>query len=181
MRYSPTPLTGATLIELEPRSDDRGWFSRTWCESEFAAEGLNTRWPQANVTRTHRAGTVRGLHWQADPHPEIKLVRCSAGAIWDVIVDLRPDSPTFRQWSAWELTSGNFRQLYIPAGFAHGFQTLTDEAEVTYLMSESYRPELARGCRWDDPSLAIPWPKPVSCISDRDRALPALADLFRAS
>lgn len=174
MNFSPLGLPGAWLIELEPRDDERGTFIRTWCEREFAQQGLNIRWPQANHTRTRRAGTIRGLHWQAEPHPEIKLVRCPAGAVWDVIVDLRPDSPTFRRWQAFELSADIPTQLYIPTGCAHGFQTLTDQAEVAYLMSDFYFPELARGCRWDDATLKIPWPLPVSALSERDRNLPPL-------
>jgi len=177
MRFTPTSLSGVWLIDLEPRTDERGWFSRTWCEREFAAHQLNVRWPQGNLTRNLHAGTIRGLHWQTEPHPEIKLIRCSAGAIWDVAVDVRPGSPTFGRWAAWELSAENLRQLYLPAGIAHGYQTLSDDAEVSYLMSEFYHPELARGCRWDDPDLAISWPRPVSVISDRDRTLPLWSDI----
>lgn len=175
MRFTPASLPGVWIIDLEPRSDERGWFSRTWCEQEFAGHRLNTHWPQGNLTHTRMAGTIRGLHWQAEPLPEIKLIRCSSGAIWDVVVDVRPDSPTFGRWAAWDLTGENNRQLYVPAGFAHGFQTLTDNAEVTYLMSAPYQPELARGCRWDDPELAISWPRSLSMISERDRNLPVLS------
>ncbi|HAB16945.1 MAG TPA: dTDP-4-dehydrorhamnose 3,5-epimerase [Verrucomicrobiota bacterium] len=175
MKFSRTTLEGVWLIELEPAQDNRGLFSRTWCEREFSEHGLNTRWPQGNLTRTHLAGTIRGLHWQADPHPETKLIRCSVGAIWDVVVDLRRNSPSLGQWEAFELTEENWRQLYVPAGFAHGFQTLADSTEVTYLMSEYYFPELARGCRWDDGRLKIRWPLPVTAISDRDGGLPDLA------
>lgn len=181
MRFSPASLPGVWIIELEPRSDERGWFGRTWCEKEFASHQLNTHWPQGNLTHTRQSGSLRGLHWQADPYPEIKLIRCSAGVIWDVVVDVRPDSPTFGKWAAWELSASEPRQLYVPAGFAHGFQTLTDGAEVSYLMSESYRPELARGCRWNDPKLAIPWPKTVASISDRDRNLPLLSDAVKTA
>lgn len=176
MTFEPTQLTGVWLIELEPRRDERGLFVRTACTREFAAHGLNLHWPQANLTRTLQAGTVRGLHWQAEPQPEIKLVRCSHGTIWDVVVDLRPDSPTCGQWQAFELSADAFRQLYVPAGFAHGFQALTDGAEVSYLMSEFFYPDLARGCRWNDPALAIPWPLPAHSLSPRDQQLPTLAE-----
>ena len=149
MRFTSAKLEGVWLIGPEPRTDERGFFARTYCEQEFAAHGLNTRWPQGNLTRTLRRGMVRGLHWQAEPKPEVKLVRCSAGAIWDVVVDVRRGSPTFGRWEAFELTADNGHQLYIPAGFAHGFQCLADHSEVAYLMGEFYVAELARGLRWD--------------------------------
>jgi dTDP-4-dehydrorhamnose 3,5-epimerase len=174
MKFLPTSLTGAWLIELEPREDERGFFARTFCEHEFATHGLNVRWPQMNLTGTLRRGMIRGLHYQADPKPEIKLIRCSAGAIFDVVADVRPGSPTFGRWEAHELTAGNRRQLYVPGGFAHGFQCLQDRSEVFYLMSESYEPALARGIRWDDPTLSIRWPLPDPILSERDRALPFL-------
>ncbi|MCW5558159.1 MAG: dTDP-4-dehydrorhamnose 3,5-epimerase family protein, partial [Verrucomicrobiae bacterium] len=143
MKFLPAQLEGVWLIELERREDDRGFFARTFCEREFAAHGLNTRWPQANLTRTVRRGMLRGLHWQTEPHPEIKLIRCVAGAIWDVVVDVRPGSPTFGRWEAFELSGGGIRQVYVPAGFAHGFQCLADDSEVAYLMSDFYDPSLA--------------------------------------
>jgi dTDP-4-dehydrorhamnose 3,5-epimerase len=177
MRFIPAQLSGVWLIELELRSDERGWFTRTWCEQEFAAHGLNTRWPQGNLTRTLHRGMIRGMHWQAEPRPEVKLVRCAAGAIWDVVVDVRRDSPTFGRWEAFELTADNGRQLYIPAGFAHGFQCLTDNCEVAYLMGETYVPELARGLRWNDPAVGIQWPIADPSLSERDRKLPLLAEL----
>lgn len=177
MKFSAAQLAGVWLLEPELRSDERGWFTRTWCEQEFAAHGLNTRWPQGNLTRTLRRGMVRGLHWQAQPRPEVKLVRCAAGAIWDVVVDIRRDSPTFGRWEAFELTAANSRQLYIPAGFAHGFQCLTDDCEVSYLMGEFYVPELARGLRWNDPQVGIAWPVAQPFLSERDRQLPLLAEL----
>ncbi len=177
MRFIPSDLSGVWLIELEPRSDDRGFFARTYCEQEFAARGLGTHWPQTNLTRTLRRGMVRGMHWQADPRPEVKLVRCSAGAIWDVVVDVRPKSPTYGRWEAFELTADNGRQLYIPGGFAHGFQCLADGSEVAYMMGESYVPELARGLRWDAPEVGIAWPLPDPFLSERDRGLPSLAEL----
>jgi dTDP-4-dehydrorhamnose 3,5-epimerase len=176
MTFTPGTMEGLWRIVLEPRHDARGWFARTFCEAEFGAHGLNLRWPQANTTRTRVRGSIRGLHWQAEPHPEIKVVRCSRGAVWDVVVDVRPQSPTCGRWEAFELSEENGVQLYIPAGFAHGFQTLTDDAELNYLMSESYRPELARGVRWDDPDLRVSWPLPDPILSDRDRALPRLSE-----
>lgn len=177
MKFSPAQLSGVWLIELELRSDERGWFARTWCEQEFAAHGLNTRWPQGNLTRTLRRGMVRGMHWQAEPRPEVKLVRCSVGAIWDVVVDVRLASPTFGRWEAFELTADNGHQLYVPAGFAHGFQCLADGSEVSYLMGETYVPELARGLRWNDPQVSIAWPLPEPFLSERDRNLPLLAEV----
>lgn len=177
MRFIPAQLSGVWLIELELRSDERGWFARTWCGQEFAAHGLNTHWPQGNLTRTLRRGMIRGMHWQAEPRPEVKLVRCAAGAIWDVVVDVRRNSPTFGRWAAYELTAANGHQLYIPAGFAHGFQCLTDNCEVAYLMGETYVPELARGLRWNDPAVSIQWPIADSSLSERDRNLPLLAEL----
>lgn len=176
MKFVPTKLAGPWLMELERLEDERGFFARTYCEREFAAHGLNTRWPQCNLTRTLRRGMIRGLHYQAEPKPEIKLIRCVAGAVWDVIVDLRPGSPTYGQWEAFELSAENRLQLYVPTGFAHGFQCLTDNSEVFYQMSEFYHPDLARGVRWDDPRLNIPWPIPNPTLSERDRTLPLMAE-----
>ena len=177
MKFTPTKLAGVWMVEMETQADERGWFARTWCEQEFAAHGLNTRWPQGNLTQTLRRGAIRGLHWQAEPRPEVKLVRCGAGAIWDVVVDVRRTSPTFGRWEAFELTAANGRQLYIPAGFAHGFQCLAPASEVSYLMGDSYEPGLARGLRWNDPAVGIPWPVAESSLSERDRSLPLLAEL----
>ncbi len=177
MTFTPGPLDGLWIIGLESRHDDRGWFARTWCAEEFSRQGLNLHWPQANTTRTLRRRMVRGLHWQAEPHPEIKLIRCARGAVWDVVVDVRPNSPTHGRWAAVELSESNQQQLYVPAGFAHGFQCLTDDAELNYLMSDSYHADLARGIRWDDPDLGIPWPLADAFLSDRDRSLPRLSEL----
>ncbi|MBX3732722.1 MAG: dTDP-4-dehydrorhamnose 3,5-epimerase [Verrucomicrobiae bacterium] len=173
MQFTPARLDGVWVLNLERREDARGFFARTFCEREFAAHGLNTRWPQANLTRTNRRGMLRGLHWQAAPQAEIKLVRCAAGRIWDVVVDVRPESPTAGGWEAFELTGDGTQQVYVPAGCAHGFQCLEDGSEVTYLMSAVYEPALARGLRWNDPDLAIPWPLPDAVVSDRDAALPS--------
>lgn len=174
MKFTPARLSGVWVLDLELRVDDRGFFARTWCEAEFAAHGLNTRWPQGNLTHTLRRGMLRGMHWQAEPRPEVKLVRCSAGAIWDVVVDVRPSSPTFGRWEALELSAANGRQLYVPAGFAHGFQCLEDGSEVTYLMGDSYVAEMARGLHWADPTVGIRWPIANPHVSARDAALPAL-------
>ncbi|MBP8260829.1 MAG: dTDP-4-dehydrorhamnose 3,5-epimerase [Verrucomicrobia bacterium] len=177
MKFHPATLPGLWRIELEPRSDERGFLARTYCEQEFAVRGLNTRWPQANMTLTRQRGFIRGLHFQADPYPETKLIRCSSGAIYDVLVDLRPDSPAFGRWEAFELSAASLCQLYVPAGLAHGFQCLTDSCEVQYLMSEFYHPESARGVRWNDPALQIPWPIPGPFLSERDRQWPLLSEL----
>lgn len=155
----------------ERKADLRGFFARTWCAKEFASAGLNSKLVQCSISFNEKRGTLRGLHYQAAPHAEDKLVRCTRGAIYDVIVDLRPDSATYRRWHAEELTADNRRMLYVPLGVAHGFQTLTDHAEVFYQMSEFYHPDLARGVRWNDPILGIPWPVPNPIISDRDQAL----------
>ncbi len=177
MIFTPAQLPGLWIIDLEKREDERGFLARTYCEREFAAHGLNTRWPQCNLTLTRRRGCLRGLHFQADPHPEIKLIRCAAGVIFDVLVDVRRGSPTFGQWQAFELSAASGRMLYVPGGFAHGFQCLTDHCEVFYQMSEFYYPELARGVRWDDPQLAIPWPISEPTLSERDRQWPFLNEL----
>jgi dTDP-4-dehydrorhamnose 3,5-epimerase len=179
MTFTPTSLEGVVAITLDPREDDRGSFVRTFCELEFQKAGLNTRWPQANLSQSWKRGTIRGLHWQSEPRPEIKLVRCSRGAIFDVVVDVRPHSASWGHWAAFELSARQNLQLYIPAGFAHGFQALEDHCEVSYLMSEVYHPELARGLRWDDAEIRVPWPIPNPTLSDRDRQLPLLSDLAR--
>ena len=172
MKIEPLPLSGAYTVDVDPRSDERGFFARTFCVNEFAALGMSPRVVQCNISFNQKAGTVRGMHYQIEPHPEVKLVRCTQGAILDVIVDLRPDSATFKQHVGVELTAKNRRALYIPAGFAHGFQTLADETEVFYQMSDFYAPDCARGVRWDDPALTIRWPRPISCISDKDLTYP---------
>ena len=168
MQFHATALSGAYLIELEPVRDDRGFFARSFCVEEFAAHSLETKFLQHSVSFSSRRGTLRGMHYQQAPHQEVKLVRCGRGTIWDVIVDIRPSSPTYRQWQGFELSSANGRQLYIPEGFAHGFQALTDDVEVTYLISEPYRAEAAAGLRHDDPAFGITWPLPVTVISDKD-------------
>jgi dTDP-4-dehydrorhamnose 3,5-epimerase len=157
MKFTPTQMDGVWLIEPEPRRDERGYFARTYCEEEFTQHDLNTRWVQQNQTMTKNEGSVRGMHWQADPKPEAKLVRCVAGRVLDVLVDVRPDSASFGQWQAIELSAQNMHALYIPHGFAHGFQCLEDSCELFYLMSEFYYGDLARGLRCDDPQVGIVW------------------------
>src|SRR5437016_1465561 len=176
MKFSCTTLDGLWLLELEPREDERGFLARTFCEREFAEHGLNTRWPQCNLTLTKKRGTIRGMHFQAEPRPEIKLIRCAVGAIYDVLVDVRQDSPTFGKWEGFELTSANRKMLYAPAGVAHGFQTVVDDAEVFYHMSDFYVPELVRGVRWDDPEVGIKWPISDAVLSEKDKRLPMLKE-----
>jgi dTDP-4-dehydrorhamnose 3,5-epimerase len=183
MIFRPTPLAGAHVVELEPQLDARGLFARSFCEGEFAAHGLTTHWPQANLSWNATAHTLRGLHWQSAPHAEAKIVRCTAGAIYDVIVDLRRGSPTCLRWFAAELSAKNRRALYVPEGFAHGFLTLADESEVSYWMSESFTPEAGRGLRFDDPRLAIDWPALPRVVSERDLGYAAFEEglLFGAA
>lgn len=174
MHFHETKLSGAYVIEPERISDERGFFARTWCRDELAAHGLSSALAQCNISFNQHAGTLRGLHYQAAPFGEIKIVRCTMGAIYDVIVDLRPGSPTFTQYVGIELSARNRLMLYIPEGFAHGFQSLADESEVAYQMSQVYAPGYARGVRYDDPALGIVWPRAVSVISERDQLLPTL-------
>lgn len=169
MVFTETKLAGAYLIDLDRTEDVRGFFARVFCVEEFRANGLNPAVAQCSISFSRRKGTLRGLHWQNPPKAEDKLVHVSRGAIHDVIVDLRPDSPTHLQHVAVELTADNGRTLYIPKGFAHGFQTLEDGTEVFYQMSEFYAPDLSAGLRYDDPKIGIEWPLPVSSISDKDR------------
>ena len=180
MIFSELPLHGALLIEPERREDERGFFARTFCADEFSARGLVPAVAQCNVSFNRRRGTLRGLHYQRAPHAEVKLVRCTRGAVYDVIVDIRPGSPTFGRWRAVELSAENRAMLYIPEGFAHGFQTLCDDTELFYQMSTAYVPHAAAGIRWDDPELAIEWPADARAISAGDLALPTLAQVVRA-
>lgn len=168
-----TKLKGAWLIEVEPFTDDRGSFSRTFCQREFAELGLNTAIAQCNTSFNTRAGTLRGMHYQVAPSAEAKLVRCTSGAIFDAIVDMRKDSPTYLEWTSAELSSDNRSALYVPEGFAHGFQALIDDTEVFYQMSEFYSTEHARGFHWSDPRIAIKWPLEPTKISAQDNALEA--------
>jgi dTDP-4-dehydrorhamnose 3,5-epimerase len=171
--FTETDLAGAYLIDLEQLEDERGFFARAWDVNEFAERGLSTRLVQANVAFNRSAGTLRGMHYQAEPHAEAKLVRCTRGAVYDVIIDLRPHSPTHARWLAVELTAESGRMLYVPEGFAHGYQTLVGETETFYLVSEFYEPQAERGVRWDDPFFAIDWPETADRImSDKDRKWP---------
>jgi dTDP-4-dehydrorhamnose 3,5-epimerase len=170
--FVPTPLAGAFVVDLKRLEDERGFFARAFCREEFAEQGLNAAVAQCNISFNPKRGTLRGLHFQVEPHAEAKLVRCTQGAVWDVIVDLRPESPTFKKPFSLELNAASRRALYIPEGFAHGFQTLSDDAEVLYMMAESFHPESARGVRWDDPAFGIEWPIADPTMSDRDRAFP---------
>lgn len=172
MIFKETSLAGVVEVHLDPRSDERGFFARSWCEKEFASHGLNPRLAQCNVSFNPRKGTLRGIHYQDEPLREAKLVRCTQGAIYDVAVDLRPQSTTFRHWVAVILSAENRHMLYIPEGCGHGLLTLTDNAEVFYQMSEFYHPELARGVRFDDPAFEIEWPEKIEVISERDRTCP---------
>jgi dTDP-4-dehydrorhamnose 3,5-epimerase len=174
MIFTETPLAGAFLIELERALDERGSFARVFDAEAWQSNGLNSQIVQCSVSFNTRRGTLRGMHYQADPWAECKLVRCTRGAIYDVIIDLRPDSPTFTHWFGAELTETNDRLLYIPERFAHGFQTLEDATEVSYQISQIYVPEAARGVRWDDPAFAVEWPDAEGgrVISARDRAYP---------
>ena len=172
MIFTETPLPGAYVIEPQRHADNRGFFARVWCEREFAAHGLETRIAQCSISLSRHRGTLRGMHFQASPHGEVKLVRCTRGSLYDVIIDLRPGSPTFARHVAVELTADNRRALYIPRGFAHGFQTLTDDTEVLYQMSDFYAPNAARGVRWNDPAFSIRWPVAKPIMLDRDRHYP---------
>jgi dTDP-4-dehydrorhamnose 3,5-epimerase len=174
MIFTESPLPGALLVDLTPIADERGFFARTYCAQEFAAQGLATELQQCSVSYNLRKGTLRGLHYQRAPHEEHKLVRCTAGAIFDVIVDIRPKSAHYRRWYGTELTAQNRRSLFIPPGFAHGFITLSDETEVYYMISVPYAPEHAQGFRWSDPAFGILWPLAPSVISPRDAAYPLL-------
>lgn len=172
MIFHQTKLAGVAEIEMQLNRDERGFFARSWCQQEFQNHGLNGNLVQCSISHNTRKGTLRGMHYQATPFAETKVVRCTAGAIYDVTLDLRGQSPTFLQWVAVKLSAENRHALYIPEGCAHGFLTLTDEAEVLYQMSESYHPESARGVRWDDPAFQIVWPDNVEVISERDRNYP---------
>jgi dTDP-4-dehydrorhamnose 3,5-epimerase len=167
-----TSLKGTFLIQPEKREDGRGFFARTWCQREFAMHGLPTQWVQCNISFNKRKGTLRGMHYQASPYGEAKLVRCTRGAIYDVVIDLRPDSSTFKHHLAVVLSAQNYKMLYIPEGMAHGFQTLENNTEVFYQMSQFYAPDYGRGVRWDDPAFKIPWPGDERIISARDRKYP---------
>ena len=172
MKFHQTTLKDAMLIDLERRGDDRGFFARTFCADEFAAQGLPTEFVQQNTSYSANKGTLRGMHFQTAPHGEDKLIRCLRGAIVDIIIDLRPDSPTYKKWEAFELDDVNKRQLLVPKGFGHGFQTVSDHVEVTYLVSAKYTPSAEGGVRWNDPAFGITWPLEPTDMSDKDRNWP---------
>ncbi len=169
MIFKETELRGAYIIEVEPIEDERGLFARSFCAKEFEEHGLNPHIAQCNISYNEKKGTLRGMHYQVAPHAETKLVRCTMGAVYDVIIDLRPISATFKRWIGVELTKGNRWMVYVPEGFAHGFQTLEDDTEVFYQMSEFYHPEYSRVIVWDDPGFAIKWPMSPTRISNKDR------------
>ncbi|MBB3592906.1 dTDP-4-dehydrorhamnose 3,5-epimerase [Rhizobium sp. BK529] len=171
MKFVPTAVSGAFVVEVDARSDERGLFARTFDAKSFADHGLVPVYPQCNISQNHKRGTLRGMHYQAAPRPEVKLVRVTRGRVFDVALDLRRDSPTYLKWAAVELDATRYNAFYIPAGCAHGFLTLEDDCELFYQMSEVYVPELARGVRWDDPAFSIAWPFTPSVISERDAAL----------
>lgn len=170
MIFTETNLQGAYIIDVKRLEDDRGFFGRSFCQHEFEALGLNTNAVQANVSYNKVKGTLRGMHMQVLPYGETKLVRCTRGAIYDVIVDLRPESPTFKQWIGVELSAETYRMLYVPEGFAHGFLTLEDNTDVTYQVTQFYTPAAERGFRWDDPSFGIQWPFAPTLVSAKDEA-----------
>lgn len=177
MIFHDLGLAGAYQIEIERQADERGFFARTWCRREFRKQGLETEYVQASISVNPLRGTLRGLHFQCAPHWETKIVQCVRGAIYDVILDLRPRSPTFRRWLGVTLSAESHDMLYVPTGFAHGFQTLKNDTEVSYLISTFFVPAAARGIRYDDPALAIDWPFEVTRISEKDRGLPGIDDV----
>ena len=172
MKFIETPFKGAFVLELERSEDERGFFARIWCKNEFESHGLNSHLSQCSISFNKKKGTLRGMHYQVKPYEEAKLVMCTAGAIYDVIIDLRESSSTFKKWFSVELTSQNHRMLYVPEGLAHGFFTLEDNSEVFYLISEFYHPECANGVRWDDPAFNITWPAGKKIISPKDLKYP---------
>lgn len=174
MIITQTELYDAYIIELNKREDERGFFARSFCEKKLLEHGITFQVVQANISYNHHKHTLRGMHYQANPHEEAKLIRCPKGAIFDVIIDLRVDSPTYMEWTGIELTEQNLRMLYVPKGFAHGFITLVDETEVVYLMSEFYKPEAGKGIRWNDPAFDIDWPATPKVISEKDKSWPDL-------
>lgn len=173
MKFLQTSIAGAFIIDIEPMLDERGFFARSWCQRELEEHGLNPHLAQCSVSYNEKRGTLRGMHFQGKPHEEVKVVRCTQGAIYDVIIDLRPESATFKKWVAVELTAENRRMIYVPPGVAHGFQSLVDRTEVFYQVSEFYYPEYSLSVRWDDPAFGIEWPPvPQRVISARDRMHP---------
>jgi len=174
MKFTPLPIAGAFRVDLDPKRDERGFFARWWCEDEFAAQGIGFAPVQANTGVSPLAGTLRGLHYQSAPAAEAKYVRCVRGAVWDVVVDLRPDSGTFRRWEGLELSAENGAGVFVPEGCAHGYLTLLPDTELYYLTSARYASDLAGGVRYDDPALGIDWPRGITMISERDRTWPLL-------
>ncbi len=172
MKFNSTKLAGVVEVVPEPKSDDRGSFARTWCQREFEVNGLNPRLVQCNLSVNTHKGTLRGMHYQTEPHAEAKVVQCIRGEIYDVVLDLRNGSTTYKEWVGRVLSADQHNMLYVPEGCAHGFLTLTDDTEVFYQMSEFYEPQAARGVRWDDPAFQIVWPAAVQVISERDRTYP---------
>jgi len=175
MKFTETDIPGAYIIDIEPIADERGFFARTWARDEFGAHGLKSGVVQCSLSYNARKGTLRGMHYQAAPYEETKVVSCSRGSIYDVLVDLRPDSPAFRRWVAVELTAANHRMVYIPEGCAHGYQTLEDDCDVAYQITADYVPAYARGVRWDDPVIDVIWPLEIIVISERDAQYPDVA------
>lgn len=172
MIFTPTPIQGAFIVDIEPRADERGMFARVFCEKEFAAQGLPTNFVQTNVSRCAKAGIIRGLHMQTEPHGEPKFFRCTQGAIYEAFVDLRPDSPSYKKWFGVKLEAETHRMLFVPAGCANGYQALTDGAEATYSVGEFYHPESERGIRWNDHAFNIDWPIKDAILSPKDAAWP---------
>jgi dTDP-4-dehydrorhamnose 3,5-epimerase len=172
MKFIETSLPGVFVVELEPMADERGFFSRSWCQNEFEAHGLNSLPVQCNISFNNKKGTLRGMHYQVKPSEEAKLIRCTRGAVYDVVIDIRKHSPTFGKWLSFELTEWNRKSLFVPEGFAHGFLTLADNSELLYQMSEFFRPETARGIRWNDPVFEIYWPQEITAISEKDKTYP---------
>lgn len=177
MKYTPTDIDGVTIVDIEPHNDERGFFARSFCADEFAKHGLNPTVAQVNYAYNHARGTLRGLHRQVPPFADAKLVRCTRGAIFAVAVDVRPDSENFSKPVAVELTAENRRALFLPPYVAHGFQTLADDTEVIYQVSGPYAPDSEQGFRWDDPVFGIPWPLPITVISDKDANWPLIAEV----
>ncbi|MDP2647999.1 MAG: dTDP-4-dehydrorhamnose 3,5-epimerase [Candidatus Yanofskybacteria bacterium] len=173
MKFISTPFPGLYIVELEKNGDPRGFFARAYDAQEFKKLNLKDRFVQTNVSRSRERGTLRGLHYQTPPYAEAKLIRCTKGALYDVALDLRPDSPTYKQWFGVELTEDNQKQLYIPEGLAHGFITLKEDTEAFYMVSECYHPEAEKGVRHDDPAFKIKWPIPIEVISDKDKSWPS--------
>ncbi len=179
MTFTPTPLAGSYTIDPKPFADERGWFARYYCKNEFSEIGHTAEWVQMNHSVSYKKGTLRGMHFQVQPYREIKMVRCIAGSVFDVIIDIRKESVTFLQWFGVELSAANKRMIYIPEGFAHGFQCLSDDCELLYHHSEFYKPVAEAGIRYDDPKIAIEWPLPISVLSDRDARHPLLNEDFK--